>query len=441
MGYWKDIQIRLGGGNAPAHEDEYVCAACITDPGLQGCIETEADATTCSFCSAKSDEPVAAPLLAILFHIKESLEREYDDAENKLSYDGREGGYFGEIWTTEELLWEYLADDLPNDDDGSLMTALCDGLGDRTWCRKQPYSLTADEKLNYSWEHFCDVIKHQQRFFFLRRKDPNTDILNPLALLRELEKWCRQHDIITTLSADAVVYRARFQKPDERLSTPADLGPPPQDKATMTNRMSPPGIVMFYGSDETETTVREVAKDLEKDAGTYVIGKFRVLRGVRILDLSDIPPVPSIFEPIPDTLEYDPRPPLKFLNYFADDLSKPIARDQSVHVEYIPTQVVTEYFRTEFLDDGMHIAGIKYCSARHPGHCSLVLFAGQEDLVGGNKEASSRPFDDVEPWIELIDVQTQEVTAGDLQRWDDEVGGNEISPMSLAGLASRERPS
>ena len=102
---------------------------------------------------------------------------------------------------------------------------------------------------------------------------------------------------------------------------------------------------MFYGSDEPETALREVAKNPECEADRYVIGEFRTLRETRILDLTGIRGIPSIFEAVQDTLEYDPRPPLVFRNYFAAELSTPIAGDRSVHVEYVPPQVVTEFVR------------------------------------------------------------------------------------------------
>ena len=188
----------------------------------------------------------------------------------------------------------------------------------------------------------------------------------------------------------------------------------------MSNRMSPPGIVMFYVSDEAETALRETAKDVEEDAGQYAIGRFQTLREIKILDLGDIPSIPSIFAPVPDSLEYDPRPPLIFLNYFAVELSKPIARDRSIHVEYIPTQVVTEYFRTEFFHDGERIAGIRYQSARQSDHYSLVLFAAQEDLVDGARSAEAELFSVGDPWIELVSHEQREVTVRDLEQWADE---------------------
>ena len=51
-------------------------------------------------------------------------------------------------------------------------------------------------------------------------------------------------------------------------------------------------------------------------------------------------------------LEYDPSPRLVFLHHVAEDISCPIARDDRVHIEYVPTQVVTEYLLTVTTVDG-----------------------------------------------------------------------------------------
>ena len=161
----------------------------------------------------------------------------------------------------------------------------------------------------------------------------------------------------------------------------------------MPNRMSPAGIVMFYASDDSATALREVARNPKKDTGRYAIGTFRTLRDVAILDLSAIPRIPSIFEPVQDSLEYHPRPPLIFLNYFAAELSMPVAGDEGAHVEYVPAQVVTEYFRTEFDHDGEPLAGIRYRSARREGGSSLVLFASQDNLAGANDAGVEQAFE------------------------------------------------
>lgn len=419
MGYWKDVRERLGGGSPEGYEDHYVCAECFEDEGLKGFVEGETRAKSCTFCGSESSEPIAAPLVEILLYIKECLDREYDVAENKLPHESAEGGYIGDVWTTQEVLEDHLGMGLPNDGNGILMEALCDGLGDRAWCRRHPLSLTDDERLRFSWDEFCDLIKHRRRYFFLREMRADDELYSPLALLKELATWCERFEIVKTLPAGPLnpLYRARFQEPGELLSTAADLGPPREDGAIKSNRMSPPGIVMFYVSDNAETALREIAKC----PGTFAIGEFRMRREAMILDLANVPRVPSIFESIPDTLEYDPRPPAIFLNYFATELSKPIERDDRVHVEYIPTQVITEYFRTEFLHDGRRIDGIRYRSARHLDHCSLVLFATQDEMVGGSRTTGRAGFSPTSnPWIEMTNRQERDVTADDLELWNRE---------------------
>ena len=419
MGYWKDVRERLGGGSPEAHAHEYICAGCFADKGLRGFIEGEVRENTCTFCGAESAEPIAAPLVEILLYITECFSSEYDTAVNRLTYDRELGEYLGEVWTTRELLESHVEEDLSNDSAGILMEALCDGLEDRLWCRSRPYSLSDDEKLNYSWDSFCELIKHDRRYFFLR-EHKGQELFSPLALLRKLEGWCKKFELISTMPPNHSLYRARRQEPGERLRTSVELGPPPREKATVSNRMSPPGIVMFYGSDEPETALREVAKDPECEADCYVIGEFRTLRETRILDLTGIRRIPSIFEPVQDTLEYDPRPPLMFLNYFAAELSMPIAADCSVHVEYVPAQVVTEFVRTEFRHEGLPLDGIRYRSARHEGGTSLVLFASQDNLVGPKDAGFPTAFTGPDRWIELVDWEEREVSAADVEDWDRE---------------------
>ena len=416
MGQLKDLNERLGGGNPLAHAGEYVCASCLGDDGLRDLIERETCEHFCTFCEAESTDPIAASLIEVLLYMNECLDREYDDAANWYSYD--EGEYVGRVWTTMDVLERELGGGLPNDD-GTLMDALCDGLGDRAWCPSRPYSLTEDQQLAFSWEAFCELIKYGRRYFFLR-EPPERELFSPLKLLEQLGICCERFDLVTTLPVHHTVYRARRQKQGERHETAGALGPPPRDKATVANRMSPPGIVMFYASDDEETAVREVAKDPESHSGRYAIGRFRTLREVRILDLTAIPEIPSIFEPVLDSLEYDPRPPLIFLNYFADELSKPIAGDSSAHIEYIPSQVVTEYFRTAFVHHGAPVAGIRYQSARLQNGSSVALFASQDNLEAVDDVIPHVSVRDRDPWIELVSREDREVTMQDLKRWEHE---------------------
>ena len=98
----------------------------------------------------------------------------------------------------------------------------------------------------------------------------------------------------------------------------------------------------------------------------------------------------------------------------------PIAGDRSVHVEYVPPQVVTEFVRTEFRHEGLLLDGIRYRSARHEGGTSLVLFASQDNLAGPNPAGARSLFTDTDRWIELVGRDEREVTSAEAQTWDRE---------------------
>jgi hypothetical protein len=165
--------------------------------------------------------------------------------------------------------------------------------------------------------------------------------------------------------------------------------------------MSPAGIVMTYVSEDAKTALDETADE----PGTYAIGRFRTLRDITILDLAQLPPVPSLFTEIPDMLGHDPREALKFLRLLAEDISRPIARDDRLHIEYVPTQVVTEFLRSAKLPDKRWLDGIRYRSSRRSGGTSLVLFADQHNVAGVCDKSGPKP----DPWLELVDRTEQVV--------------------------------
>ena len=178
---------------------------------------------------------------------------------------------------------------------------------------------------------------------------------------------------------------------------------------------------MFYVSDNPDTALRETVQCPD----TFAIGKFRTRREAKILDLTDGPPIPSLFTSIPETSEYDPRQPAIFLNHFAAELSKPIARDDRSHIEYIPPQIITEYFRIHRFHEGVALDGIRYRSARHADHCSLVLFATQDDLIDKKENQSTDFGTSHDPWIELTGRWQREVTKDEFEQWNREWQQNE----------------
>jgi hypothetical protein len=88
-----------------------------------------------------------------------------------------------------------------------------------------------------------------------------------------------------------------------------------------------------------------------------------------------------VFAELSDSIEYDPRRLLRFLHHISRDISRSIARDDRVHIEYVPTQVVTEYIRTAVTFERRAIDGIRYRSSCRSKQTALVLFADRDNVV------------------------------------------------------------
>ena len=377
--------------------DLFVCGDCFEDPGLVEFIGDNASAEECSFCATRGEEPIAAPMHEVSEHFIECLLREYDLAVNALGWIGSEGGYFGMHWDAEELVFDVLEMEFPKENHEQLVPQLFGAYNEEDWCERDPYGLNDQERTRYSWDRFCQVVMHERRYFFLGedRDEDDSDVYSPGEVLGAIFEYAQQMGMLRDLPAGTNLVRARFEGDGPALETPEDLGPPPLEKANQSNRMSPAGIPMFYASEDEETALRETASG----TGNFALGRFETLKPITILDLTDTPPIPSLFARIPDSAEVYPRTALKFLHHVAGEMSRPIERDDRVHVSYVPTQVVTEFIRDRVTWGDIPIDGIRYRSSVHSGHYSYVLFANQGDV-----ESTSERKYGKDPWLRLIGV-------------------------------------
>ena len=161
----------------PRHSgDDYVCEKCFNDQGLKDFIVRNAESEECSFCGATAEEPIAAPLDEVINHIATCIAQYYDDPANTLPYESAEGGYQGTTYTTDELFME-IDLEFPNDSDNRLYDAVCQGLENDLWSDAEPFMLSPGEQLQFSWDEFCRVIKHERRYFFAQSKPSKGDEL------------------------------------------------------------------------------------------------------------------------------------------------------------------------------------------------------------------------------------------------------------------------
>lgn len=198
--------------------------------------------------------------------------------------------------------------------------------------------------------------------------------------MKTIGKVANELDLIRSLPIGTEFIRARVS--EKRLPiTVKKLGPPSCDKARYSNRMSPAGIPMFYGSTEEATAIAEINDRKDKAKKYITVATFKTLKAFKVLDLTKLPDFPSLF----DENRRHLRAPLIFLRAFLKDFSKPIKKDGREHTEYVPTQVVTEYFRHIFRDEERDVVrGIIYPSARRKEGKSCVLFFDQRDCTQDN---------------------------------------------------------
>jgi hypothetical protein len=320
------------------YPDKFVCADCFDDDYLKAFIEDNAASKRCTYCGKESlRRNSAAPVDAAIERMLASISRRYGDAwVNGCSYDNEDDRYINETWDTDELLGDYV--ELPNDD-GTLFRDISNAFPSRDWSTHDPWSSTDAEIWKWGWERFVKAVKHQRRFFFTRRdkkRDPivDRDDLDPATLLEQFGNKCARNGLITRIPAGTRILRCRPRaRRSERFSKARELGPPPP-RIAKQNRMSPAGISMFYGSDDKQTTLAEMPA-LPK---YYAIGTFETLGPLRVLDLTKVK-YPSIFDD-DEKADYDW---LLFMSHFLRDFSSPIKRDDDIHIDYVPTQVVTEY--------------------------------------------------------------------------------------------------
>ena len=375
--------------------NNFVCIHCFKDSGLINFIKEKAVTKKCSFCPSRSQEFIAAPINDVSAYFLKCLFQEYDLAVNQLSW---EEGWVGTFWSSEELAIDEINLEFPQSNQDLLLPYLFGEKFDQDWCEENPYGLNPQARVYFSWSYFRKVIMHERRFFFLGsgRKTEDSEVYGPAEILRMISEYAHQIGLFTEIPSGTHLLRSRWEGCKPALKEPEELGPPPVNKAIQSNRMSPAGIPMFYGCDDEETALKETVSK----PGFYAIGRFETRRPATLLDLSAIPPIPSLFDAIPDCTEISPRRMLILLDHISREISRPIERGDKVHVEYVPTQVVTEFVRDQLSWKRSRVDGIRYVSSIHPCHASYVLFASQGNVCSTPESKFSKDV-----WLKLVDTK------------------------------------
>lgn len=398
--------------------DKFVCSACIDDYAIKEFINEYAIEQECSYCAKKSSRLIAAPLEDVIAFMLKGIWTEWDEPNNCMSWD--EDWVGAEVIDSDELIRYRVGLESSNEEvlDDIILT-----LTDLQWCQRDPYGLPDDEKLIFGWHTFCEQVKHHTRYIFFLTKNgedgeeerfydrdniPVHEMIGRISY--EISMLERDIDIVKVLPTGTRLWRVRIDEKDF-FDRAADVGTVPSHKAKYSNRMSPAGIPMFYGAFDPTTALKETIGRQHKLGQVASIGTFESLREVKVLDLSQLPKTPSLF----DAEKRPTRSSLIFLHNFVTDLSQPTTGDDLEHIDYVPTQMFTEYIRHLYIDDeGDYVLGIIYPSANNSGGKSIVLFLENEHCCDEKPTAKDVADENPPRYLILEAAQKHILTTSDL---------------------------
>jgi hypothetical protein len=191
--------------------------------------------------------------------------------------------------------------------------------------------------------------------------------------------------LVATLPRGCYWWRARVDVEGRKFSDAKQIGTPPA-AAAKDNRMSPKGIGVFYGASTLDGAVAEIAGYAAPTA-MLSLGRFELVEAIRVVDLREVAPIPSLFDAVKRQL----RAPITFLHSFIEDISTPSPPTDVQNLDYVPTQVITEYLRYELSAEVGQIEGVIWRSSKDRTVDVCALFIGHDGFAeAGNEVAEIR---------------------------------------------------
>jgi hypothetical protein len=401
----------------PADDDEtYLCWSCVGETFLSDQIRKQGQVATCSFCSEKHE---ALPLEQVADIFELAFNRHYRRTRTgptDLEEAMYRHGISTDLWYRdgEPVVDAFVsAADISSEIAEAIQVVLEGRHGSREDYEMQnetefdsdshyEESTTGTGEWHELWSAFETELKESSRYFSNKAQETLNAVFDGIDVYRT------QNDQPVIVEAGPekpvnVLFRARVfhnrDQVDKALEQPdAQIGPPPARLAT-AGRMNPTGIAVFYGALDKHTALSEVRPVV---GSTVVVGQFRLLRSLRLLDLallSEVRVQGSIFDP--EYLRQLER--AKFLGVLGSKMVAPVMPSDE-GFDYLPTQVVCDYLAGQ---KKLSLDGIIYKSVQ-AGYSAknIVLFHHasrvQEIVVpdGAKVSASFSQLSDYEDDVE-----------------------------------------
>jgi hypothetical protein len=368
--------------------EDLLCWECVADPVLREWLREHGQAGNCSFCGQRR---IACQLHVVAEKIDEVIREFYRPGEETAHAvpDSDNPQYWADGDPATEIIQE-IAGVEPE-----VAAAIDEYLAAAEWRHVNDGgdAYYGDVPLEHidaypaefmeTWLRFEERLKHKVRFFDEEGKRLLDELFTDLPALADGKAILT----IEPGSEFSTLYRARIiesdSDPEAFIRDPArQLGPPPAQHAR-AGRMNPAGIPAFYGAFSEEVAIAEVRPPV---GATVAVGRFSLLRPVRLLDLPFLPFAyheESIFSPAYDHL----RNKVFFLEQFHRRISRPVLPGDEI-LSYLPTQAMAAY-----VENVMGLDGVIYESTQVGAQgsafeqvdrklCNIALF-GDAAIVAG----------------------------------------------------------
>src|SRR5690606_33321399 len=299
--------------------EKKVCSTHILDYAIRSYVKKKGKKSRCDYCKKIRNVVSVIDLMKFLMETVIYFYKDPTVSASKVSGEGN--NYVVGQYNSWEILHENFMLKSNSSELFEDMKNLIDF--NQVWEEDILMFRNGSELRKTSWYQFCYLVKHHVRYLFQDLKTVHgINAGKTLRILKDVEKMIVKYRLLREIPAGAPVFRCRQHEPNETILEAHQMRAPHVQFCRNPNRMSPAGISMFYCAFDIETAVCETV-DQKWIGSEFTTVSFTLRTPTLVVDLSNLPPIPSRFD-INNRSRFED---LLFLHRFVNDLTKPVTRD------------------------------------------------------------------------------------------------------------------